>query len=156
MTGLLEFGLEIEPLLQTSRSVWMRVDVLDCKRDRLARFASSLLLTEADQLKSIVFGMGLPVMSGSTTAHGSDGGSLALAGDAHLLEAWWNVDAPPCQFREQTHASLRERKALRALFGSMDLFFTSWLLCPAACACGIAATLHNPPCADAAPCLFYR
>jgi hypothetical protein len=26
-----------------------------------------------------------------------------------LLEALWNIDAPPCQFREQAHAPQRKK-----------------------------------------------
>ena len=55
-----------------------------------------------------------------------------------LLEALWNVDAPPCQFREQTHAA-RGYKS-KGLLDSRGLS-TSWLL--ALDACGITATLHN-------------
>jgi hypothetical protein len=72
---------------------------LDCKKGRLARFVWSPL----NETSSRGFVWKGPAVMSETVYEFADGSAFLL------LEALWNIDAPPCQFREQAHAPQRKK-----------------------------------------------
>lgn len=106
----------------------MRVVVLGCEKDRLARFACPLLLTEAET-SSRALCLGWACLScleidGSRVCRRQSCSCRKCSPSRSLVER----RCPSLSISRTDPRAAAKKKALRALFGSIDLFFTSWLL----------------------------